>query len=280
MSVGNDSMSSPVSPRPAPYGGHVHANGIRQHYLHHPGPGRSVIIVPGIVSPAILWTHIAEHLSDSWDIWILDVRGRGLSEQGETLDYGLDACAEDLAAFIAATRLNVPIVIGHSMGARIAARLAARSSVVGKVIMLDPPASAPGRRPYPIASSRTLAMVKAARLGEGEAYLRQPGIARWPEPLLRQRAEWLATCDPRAIDAAYHDFHSQDIYDDVSRITCPVTLVVAGASGVINAEEVEQFLRSQPRLRIIEAPGAAHQIQAENADLCLRILRRALQEGV
>ena len=34
------------------YGAHVHANGIRQHYLRYGGPGPALVLVPGITSPA------------------------------------------------------------------------------------------------------------------------------------------------------------------------------------------------------------------------------------
>jgi len=256
-------------------GGHFRANGIRQHYLRCKGPGAPLVIVPGIVSPAALWMHMAKALAgDGLDVWVLDVRGRGLSEQGPHLDYGLDACAADLEAFLAAAGLEAPMVAGHSMGARIGARLAARSRAIGSLVMLDPPASAPGARPYPIPAERTIAMVQAAQRGEGDAYLRQPGIAAWPEPLLRQRAEWLATCDPRVIEAAYRDFHEQDIYRDVARANCEVTLVVATASGVVDQEELSRFRQSRPGLRVVRAEGAAHQLQAENADICLRVLRQ------
>lgn len=262
-------------------GGHVRINNIRQHYLHYSGIERSIVIVPGIVSPAALWGHIAEALArDGFDVWILDVRGRGLSEQGPHMDYGLDACTNDLEAFVSAVGLNDPIVIGHSMGARIGARLASRSNVIGQLIMLDPPASAPGTRSYPIGSERTHAMIESARRGEADDYLLRSGVASWPEPLRRQRAQWMATCDPRVIEAAYRDFHDQDIYKDVAATTCPVTLVVATASGVINGEEVDRFQRSQPRLAVLRAEGAAHQLQAENSDLCLSILRQVLQQGV
>lgn len=262
-------------------GGHFRVNNIRQHYLHYAGTEASIVIVPGIVSPAALWSHIAEALAaDGYDVWILDVRGRGLSEQGLHLDYGLDACADDLAAFITAAGLKKPMVVGHSMGARIGARLSACSDVIGKLIMLDPPASAPGMRPYPIGKERTHAMVEAARRGQAYAYLLRPDVAPWPEPLRRQRAQWLASCDPRVIDEAYRDFHEQDIYQDVASTTCPITLVVATSSGVIKCDEAIRFEQSQPRLIVVHAEGAAHQLQAENTELCLSILRQALQNGV
>jgi N-formylmaleamate deformylase len=49
------------------YGAHVHANGIRQHYLRYGGsePGAratrdAVVILPGITSPAVTWGFVGE----------------------------------------------------------------------------------------------------------------------------------------------------------------------------------------------------------------------------
>ncbi|MDX3905147.1 MAG: alpha/beta hydrolase [Pigmentiphaga sp.] len=261
---------------PSFYGAHVRANGIRQHYLRFPGPGRDIVIVPGIVSPAALWQHVGEFLQAGFDVRILDVRGRGLSEQGSHLDYRVDACAADLEAFIASQALRAPIVIGHSMGARIAARLAARGGGIGELIMLDPPCSGPGKRPYPVPMDRTIKMLEACRRGEGDAYLRGANVAPWPEPLLRQRAEWLATCDPRAVHEAYLDFQEQDFHADVAGIACPVTLVPAQASGVILADELAALQAGQPALKVVVAEGAAHQMQAENIDTFFTLLRTML----
>src|SRR5690606_40799974 len=71
------------------YGAHVHANGIRQHYLRYGGSvgGRdqrpAVIIVPGITSPAVTWGFVGEQFGQHFDTYIQDVRGRGLSEAAE-----------------------------------------------------------------------------------------------------------------------------------------------------------------------------------------------------
>lgn len=261
---------------PLPLGAHVRANDIRQHYLHYPGNGSDLVIVPGIVSPAALWQHVAEFLQPHYSVYVLDVRGRGLSEQHAELDYGVDACAQDLRAFIDALKLDKPLVLGHSMGARIGARAGALGADISHLLMVDPPASAPGRRPYPIPMQRTQDMLEACRRGEGEAYLRQPKVTPWPELMLRQRAQWMATCDPRVIERSYQDFNGHDVYADVAKLQCDVTLLVAGASGVILEEDVTAFEAAQPRLRTVTIPGAAHQMQAENTDLFFSTLRQVL----
>jgi N-formylmaleamate deformylase len=131
-------------------GFHVRANGIRQHVLRYGGQGRPLLLVPGITSPAITWGFVAEELAQSHDVHVLDVRGRGLSESGSGLDYGLDACARDLIALAEALGWDKADILGHSMGARHAIR-ACRidGSRFGRVVLVDPPVSGPGRRAYP-----------------------------------------------------------------------------------------------------------------------------------
>lgn len=96
-------------------GYNVHANGIRQHLIHYPGPGPQMLLIPGITSPAITWGFVAERLAARFDVHVLDVRGRGLSAAGD-LDYTLDAMADDAIAVVAAAGLHRPVVLGHSMG--------------------------------------------------------------------------------------------------------------------------------------------------------------------
>ena len=106
--------------------------------------------MPGITSPAITWGFVGERFGESFDTYILDVRGRGLSEAGAALDYGLDAQAADVLAFAQALGLEQYSLVGHSMGGRIGVR-AGRSKPAGLrcLVLADPPVSGPGRRPYP-----------------------------------------------------------------------------------------------------------------------------------
>jgi N-formylmaleamate deformylase len=132
------------------YGANIHANGIRQHVLRFGGAGKPLLLIPGITSPAPTWAYVGEWFGRRFDAYILDVRGRGLSEQGPHLDYSLEACAADVLALAKGLELDRFHLVGHSMGARIAA-LAATSgpSGIDRLVMVDPPVSGPGRRPYP-----------------------------------------------------------------------------------------------------------------------------------
>ncbi|MGT2494270.1 alpha/beta fold hydrolase [Cupriavidus basilensis] len=128
----------------------------------------TVILVPGITSPAITWGFVGEVFGEQFDTYVLDVRGRGLSSAEDGLDYSLDAQAADVLAFAQALKLDRWMIVGHSMGGRIAVRAgrtargpgthgADRSARVGSgpprvsrqaalVHRLDPPGRAGHRR--------------------------------------------------------------------------------------------------------------------------------------
>ena len=98
---------------------------------------------------------------------MLDNRGRGLSSGGPDIGYTLDDYAQDAAGLIEALGLDRPFVLGHSMGGRIAIKLAAtRPDLVGSLIVADPPLSGPGRprhwRVYPVVAW-TASMLPRAR---------------------------------------------------------------------------------------------------------------------
>src|SRR3546814_799188 len=96
---------------PLKYGAHVHANGIRQHYLRYCGDSAAravqdpVIIVPGITSPAVTWGFVGERFGRAFDTYVLDVRGRGLSQASDSLDYSREAQAADVIALAGALGL-------------------------------------------------------------------------------------------------------------------------------------------------------------------------------
>ncbi|MFC7515989.1 alpha/beta fold hydrolase [Herbaspirillum sp. GCM10030257] len=242
------------------YGGNVHANGIRQHYLRYGGHGRSVVIVPGITSPAVTWGFVAERFGRHFDTYVLDVRGRGLSEASETLDYSLNACAADIAGFTEALGLQSFALVGHSMGARHGIRMAAHFDTrLERLVLVDPPVSGPGRRPYPAQLPWYIDSIRLMKKGADFEALR-PFSPTWSDAQLRLRSEWLHTCDERAILASYHGFHEDDIHTDLPKLAVPTLLIVAGKGNVILPEDVAEIRELQPAIQVAHVESAGHMI--------------------
>jgi N-formylmaleamate deformylase len=147
---------------------------VRLHHLEYGNVSSPpLVIVPGITSPAATWEFISIQLAPDYRVITLDLRGRGLSDQpadGFTLpDY-----ARDVAAVIEALGLERPSLVGHSMGARIAAATAVHSpGVAGPLVLADPPLTGPGRGPYPMSLEAFMAQLDSARSGAGVEELRR-----------------------------------------------------------------------------------------------------------
>lgn len=248
------------------YGANVFANGIRQHYLRYGGKGSAVILIPGITSPAITWGFVAERLAERHDVYVLDVRGRGLSATGPDLDYGLDAMAADVVGFADALGLSAPALLGHSMGARIAMR-AAISGKAGftRLALIDPPVSGPGRRPYPSKLPWYVDSIRLAVQGI-DAEGMKAFCPTWSEAQLRLRAEWLHTCYEPAIVTAFEDFHRDDIFPDFAKIEQPAMLMVAGRGGVIAPEDEAEIQGLNPAIEITRVANAGHMIPWDDFD--------------
>ncbi|AEI79732.1 hydrolase or acyltransferase alpha/beta hydrolase superfamily [Cupriavidus necator N-1] len=248
------------------YGGHVHANGIRQHYLRYGGNDGAraardpVIIVPGITSPAITWGFVGERFGASFDTYVLDVRGRGLSSAEAGLDYSLDAQARDVVAFAEALGLRRYSVVGHSMGARIGVRAAAgRPGGLARLVLVDPPVSGPGRRAYPAQLPWYVDSIRLSRQGTDVEGMRC-FCPTWTDEQLRLRAEWLHTCNEDAVMRSFEDFHRDDIHADMPRITVPALLVTAGRGDVVRAEDVAEIRTLLPGVLVSHVAGAGHMI--------------------
>lgn len=248
------------------YGANVFANGIRQHYLRYGGSGEGraerppVIIIPGITSPAITWGFVGERFGKTFDTYILDVRGRGLSEASATLDYSLDAQADDVLAFAAALGLTDYALVGHSMGGRIAFRAArTRPAALARVVAVDPPVSGPGRRPYPAKLPWYVDSIALAARGTDKEGMRA-FCPTWTDEQLQLRAEWLHTCDERAIRESFDGFQTDDIHKDLREIAVPTLLLLAGRGDVVLDEDVAEIRTLLPSVLSTRVANAGHMI--------------------
>jgi lipase len=97
----------------------------------------AVLAVHGITSTSFAWLAVAAALADDVSLIAVDLRGRG--DSGSLPGpFGLDAHVEDLVAVLDALALPQAVVLGHSMGAYIAARLGTRHpDRVSRLVLVD-----------------------------------------------------------------------------------------------------------------------------------------------
>ncbi len=143
IALGAASIASAAVPPGIPDGwsdGYVYANGIRIHYYHAvPAHERPVIVmVHGVTDIGLSWTTLTLDLQKSYDIYMPDTRGHGLSDPFKDADTG-NTLIEDVVGFVHAMKFEKPILMGHSMGAATVMRVGAEYPDLARaVIMLDP----------------------------------------------------------------------------------------------------------------------------------------------
>ncbi|URD45386.1 alpha/beta hydrolase (plasmid) [Pseudomonas sp. BYT-5] len=257
------------------YGAHVNANGIRQHYIRYGGNGPQLVLVPGITSPAITWGFVAERLAEHFDVYVLDVRGRGLSSSGPELAYDTDTCSHDVVAFANALGLEQYSLMGHSMGARFSLRahVLHPTAPIKDLILIDPPVSGPERRGYPSKLPWYVDSIRQAEKGmtaeEMKAF-----CPTWTVEQRTLRAEWLHTCYEPAIVQAFDEFHAVDIHQNFRHVTKPTLLVVAGKGGVIQSEDEAEIKALCPALEVVRVENAGHMIPWDDLDGFLASLQK------
>lgn len=266
-----------MTAQPRPNSRFVEANGLRLHLLEHGRERPPVVIVPGITSPAATWEWVAAELAKDYRVFTLDNRGRGLSDR-PAAGYTLGDYTADLIGAIDALGLEEPTILGHSMGARIAAAVGARYPHRDlPLIVVDPPLSGPGRAPYPFPLPPYLEALRAAQAGATAGEMR-PYFPTWTEGQLRTRAEWLGTCAEAAVVESYQHFHDEDFFDDWRLVRPPVLFLYGEDSPVVPAGLLTEVASTCPSAQIVGIPRAGHMIPWDNLPDFLAETRRFLAD--
>jgi N-formylmaleamate deformylase len=259
--------------------GYVSANGIRIHYLAYGQGDVNLVIVPGITSPAITWEFVSEELARDYRVYTMDVRGRGLSDK-PSFGYLLPDYASDTAGLIEALGLDPPVVLGHSMGARIAAALGAlHPNAAGPLIVVDPPLTGPGREPYPFPLDVYVDALHEAQAGATADDMRAY-FPTWTDEQLQVRAEWLATCDETAVVDTYENFAREDFFGYWKRLRPPLLFLYGEESPVVPRSGVEEIGATNPAAEIVDVPSAGHMIPWDNLPGFLGEVRRFVDSMV
>ena len=151
-------------------------------YVETAGAGPPLIILHGLLGSGENWRSFSRRLSAQYTVLALDLRNHGRSPHSEIFDY--DAMVGDLNEFAEQQGLSAFMLLGHSMGGKVAMQFACEHSErVHRLVVVDigPKAYEPSQRNL-LDALRSLALRRYKSFGEVDEAL-APTI---PEPSLRQ----------------------------------------------------------------------------------------------
>jgi len=117
--------------------GRVPGDGVELAFGYWPGRSAPVVALHGLTATYVTFTGVAERLAGRRPLFAPDLRGRGDSGKPDG-PYGMAQHARDVARAMRALALGPSVIVGHSMGAFIAAALAASEpELVAGLILVD-----------------------------------------------------------------------------------------------------------------------------------------------
>jgi pimeloyl-ACP methyl ester carboxylesterase len=247
---------------------YAEVNGQRLHYKKWSDGGPPLIFLHGVTSSSASWDLVAPRFARDFTTLALDLRGHGASSKPDRGYHWSGDYAADVLEFVQ-TRLNAPaVLIGHSLGAMVAAPVAARApDKVRAIVMEDPPAfrrsdpaQSTGERFRPVLGLKRLPMdIRTERLMEDSGLNRAAA---------RRRAEELEAMHEAVLLELMGGKTAYDPQDWFPRVTCPA-LVVVGAphrGGAVQYEDRPRLQRLMPRARLVEYDDVGHLVHFHKLD--------------
>ena len=100
------------------------------------GQGQPLILLHGLFGSADNWGVVAKHFSTYYQVISVDLRNHGRSPHHDRQDYTL--MAEDLLELCDALNLDATLLLGHSMGGKVAIQFAAQyPKRVDQLVIVD-----------------------------------------------------------------------------------------------------------------------------------------------
>lgn len=256
------------------------------------GDGPPLLLLHGVTRCGADWDGLIPALVADWKVIALDQRGHGNSPRAES--YLVTDYVADAVRFVHEEITEPVVLFGHSLGAMVAAAVAAElPDRVRGIILEDPPFNTMGNR---IAGSawqaQFLGMREAARkrgsmeeITDTLADIRLPaadgGFTRLGD--LRDRASlaWSAQClsqlDPEVLTPVIEGrwLEGYDFTGILCRVRCPSLLLQADpeSGGALTDADAGTLLSALPSCLRVRFPGAGHQLHRDRTEAVLQSLR-------
>jgi len=231
----------------------------------------TLIFLHGLLGSSSNWHSIARRLEDRFHILVPDLRNHGHSPHSEKMNYPL--MAEDLAELIDDHGLDSALLIGHSMGGKVAMLLALeRPQLVSRLVVVDiAPVDYPNRFAAIFGALKELDTSDLQNREQADRQLAQvisePGLRQYLlQNLQRRGASWYWRNN---LEVLHREVDCLTGFPDLaahSSYAGPVLFIYGAASDYLRPEHQPRIRTIFPHARFRRIPGAGHWVYAEQPD--------------
>ena len=238
------------------------SNGVRIRYVEQ-GNGPAIVLMHGYTGTLdrhFLANGVFAELAKDHRVIAFDLRGHGKSDKPhDAAAYG-EVMASDVARLLDHLKIQRAHVIGYSLGAMIAGRLATKHSE--RLISVAYVASLPVREQDSYLDKFAEESVKEL---ESDIPFRSLTLALQPpgskpptdDEMRKMMAPLVAANDVKALAALWRGYRTL-IVQDSALSSVPVPMMVLIGSEDASAPGVPAFTKAHPHIRTLVVPGAQH----------------------
>ncbi|UCE84728.1 MAG: alpha/beta hydrolase [Deltaproteobacteria bacterium] len=262
------------------------ADGLALHLLEWSAQGVPMLFLHGFGNEAHIWDDLIPALAPYYRCLALDMRGHGRSDWDPERRYDHASMARDVEAVLAHLAIPRCVLVGHSMGGRVAMRFAGRlpERLAGLIIVDAGPdldvrgvmriredaAQAPDS--FTSVEAYEMLLTRAYPMATGEA------IRRMAAHALRRRddARFVHRMDPsfrvarddsREAAEQWAADEAKALWDALAKVACPTLVVRGAASDVLAPETADRMVDealAHGTLEVIAQAG--HSVMTDNPE--------------
>ena len=265
----------------------VEAAGLRWHVQRF-GAGPPLLLLHGTAGATHSWRGLAPLLAEHFEVFAPDLPGHGFTDAKPATDFSLPGVAKAVAGLLAATGFAPEIVVGHSAGAAIGARLCL-DGVVSPRLLVGINAAL---KPFPGWAGALFPPL--AKLMSANPWL--PRLFAWSAAIDREAAARLiagmgSKLDRRGLDLYARllaksghcagalemmaNWRLEPLLADLPRLKPPFLLIVGANDRAISPETSTRLAARLPLASLEALPGVGHLAHEENPQAVARLILAA-----
>ncbi len=238
-----------------------------------------ILLIHGLGDGRFIWKDFANRLHPIGCVAV-DLRGHGDSGWDSGGAYNIERYAADVERVVHALNLQHAVVVGHSLGAAVAIRLAVRTPNLRGIVLVDggPELSRRGlvgihdqfrTQPWYYASvtDYLAALEQRLPLASLETLRQCATDALQALPATGARLK----CDPALAGIGERE-EGPDLWGMLRTIQCPV-LVVRGERSAILTRSTAEKMKRELRVSLQTVSKAGHMVMLENAEGFVEVVR-------
>lgn len=248
------------------------------HSTSYGNQGPHLLMLHGLFGMSDNLHHICKALSDRARVHALDLRNHGRSPHGPVMTY--EVMAQDVVDFMDVQGIPAAVVMGHSMGGKVAMEMALRhpAYAAGLVVVDIAPRGYPPHHEDVFAAFESIPLEQCSTRKEAEDAMRARVSKNSTALFLLKnltrddegRFRWKANIP--AIRAAYAEINRA--IDADAPYEGPALFVRGGQADYIVDADRPDILRLFPRATIETIHGAGHWVHVDEPETLVALVRR------